>query len=118
MKNRLPIFIALLILIAALSACRDDSTRGNLIGTVVREGTLEKIQNPVLIITNSAGNPSVVNVTINGDTVGRFVITLERGAYDVQISGDGGATFYTWPDPILVPAARTAIVLLELPPGF
>ncbi|MCX6646291.1 MAG: hypothetical protein NTY09_08035 [bacterium] len=115
MSKRLITLISLLILIAAMVSCQDDSTKGNLIGTVVRESTLEKIANPVLIITNSAGNPNVVNMTVNGDTLGRFEVVLERGTYDVKISGNSGLIFYTWPDPIVVEEQRATIVLLKLP---
>lgn len=118
MAKRLITLISLLILIAAILSCQDDSTKGNLIGSVVRETTLDKIENPILVITNSAGNPNVVNMTVNGDSLGRFEVILERGAYDVKISGDSGATFYTWPDPIAVEEQRATIVLLKLPDGF
>lgn len=118
MSKRLIALTALLILIAAMTACQDDSSKGNLFGSVVRVETLEKIPNPVLVITSEAGNTVVVNMTVNGDELGRFEATLERGTYTVQISGDNGATFYTWPETITVQAQFITIVLFELPEGF
>lgn len=118
MSKRIAISFLLIISLIAIVGCKGGSTVGNLLGTVVREETLEKIPNPVLIIRNSATNPFVVDETIHGDSQGRFEITLEHGAYDIRISGDSGASFYTWPEPIGVEQKRVTILLLELPDGY
>ncbi len=118
MSKIIVISILLIILLAGITGCQGGSTVGNLIGTVVREETLEKIPNPVLVIRNSATNPFVMDETIHGDSLGRFEITLEQGAYDIRISGDSGASFFTWPEPIGVVQKHVTIVLLELPEGY
>ncbi len=118
MSKTITISILLIVLLTCIAGCQGGSTVGNLIGTVVREETLEKIPNPVLVIRNSASNPYVVDETIHGDSLGRFEITLEQGAYDIRISGDSGASFFTWPEPIGVEQKHVTIVLLELPDGY
>jgi hypothetical protein len=118
MSKRLIALTSLLILVATMMSCQDDSTKGNLIGSVVRDVSLDVIENPVLIITNAPGNTNVVNMTLNGDALGRFEVVLERGAYNVKISGDSGATFYTWQEPIVVEEQKVTIVLLKLPDDF
>lgn len=118
MSKRIAISILLFISLTAIVGCEGGSTVGNMLGTVVREETHEIIPNPVLVIRNSATNPFVVDVTIHGDSLGRFEITIEQGEYDIRISGDSGDSFYTWPEPIGVEQKRVTILLLELPEGY
>ena len=118
MIKRLLTGILLVAIVLGIGACGGGLANGNLVGVVVREGSGEIIQNPVLIIGRTLASPTVPPQQIQGDIEGRFEITIPGGNYTVQIGSSVDGPFFTWPDSIYVEENNTTVALFQLPEGY
>jgi hypothetical protein len=120
MIKRLVIFITLSLLLIGMTACFGEggNNKGDLAGTVVREGTGDLIASPALIIGRQLKSPLVPDQLIVGDNQGKFQITLLEGKYVVQIATNVNGPFYTWPETVQVEAGYTTVALFKLPDGY
>jgi len=118
MIKRLIPLVFLIVLLALMTSCAGGLANGNLIGTVVREGSGETISRPHLIIGRTLSSPTTPAQSIIGDTEGRFEITIPGGNYTVQIGTSPDGLFYTWPEEVYVAENQTTIALFQLPVGF
>ncbi|HEX9745114.1 MAG TPA: hypothetical protein VGB30_06770 [bacterium] len=118
--RKLLILAVMAVMLTGLNGCvfGGGQADGNLIGTVIREGSNEIIPHPVLIIGRVLKNPTVPDQQIVGDAEGKFEITLNGGNYNVQIGTNINGPFYTWPNPVTVTEYQTTIALFQLPAGF
>jgi len=119
--NKILSIVVIAVLMTGMSGCvfgASGKADGNLIGTVVREGTGELINRPAMIIGRVLKNPTVPDQQFFGDAEGKFEITLPGGNYKVQVSSNESGPYFEIPDPITVEENRTTVVLLKVPDGF
>ncbi len=118
MTGRTGILILLLLLIPGYGACVNQGADGNLVGTVVWEETDDPVPNPVLMVALVGNPPTVPDLVVDGDDLGRFEITLPAGNYSIQVSTGADGPFYARPDPVLVSSGFTSVILVKLPDGY
>lgn len=117
--KRISLFVLFAVLIFIVPGCfAGGLANGNLIGTVVREGTAELIVNPSLIIGRQFKSPLVPDQQIKGNAKGKFEATMPGGNYVIQISSKSTGPFYTWPELVYVEENKTTIALFQLPAGY
>jgi len=109
----------LLILFAlCIPACSGGLASGNLIGTVVRDGTGDTIPFPVLVIGKVLKSPTTPDQMIKGDKDGKFQITVPGGNYTVQIGSNEQGPFYMYPEPVYIEENQTKVALFSIPEGY
>jgi len=118
LKRLITLSLALILLGFTTGCLGGGLADGNLIGTVVREGTAALIPHPYLIIGRTLSSPTTPAQSIVGDDQGRFEITLRGGNYTVQIGTNEDGPLYTWPEEVFVEENKTTVVLFQLPEGF
>jgi hypothetical protein len=112
--------LAALIVLSVISipSCDTRSSLGNLAGVVVRTGSGKAVPYPVvtvMLIPEGGMWLSGGDMTIKGDELGRFEVTLPAGNYRVRIGLREQGPFTGWSDPVLVEAVKTTQRTFKIP---
>ncbi len=118
MKRLLVLIVLLSILCFGMSGCVGGLGTGNLIGTVVRDGTGAAIPFPLIVIGKTLKSPLTPDQIFQGDADGRFEITVPGGNYNVQIGTNPDGPFFMWPDVVYIEEYNTVVALFSIPEGF
>jgi len=110
--------ICLLAILLCITGCHIKNTKGNLIGVVTRENSGKIVKYPLVLISDPDGENINPFVSVRGDNLGRFQVTLDRGAYAVSIGTSWDKPFAKFDKDIKIRQNQTTILSFLLPEDF